>query len=160
MTSIDNSNKFKSKWWLHPMDPENLVELSDSDKKNAKNYNRWLLIWGVMFFCVVNIMEPLPGGIEVTPVWRWLLAFSPLVSGIFFVRAFVRFFTEVKDDLIRNIHYKALAIGFVSAFFIGMCFALSAVIFGSMVFSGPLMFTGLIAGYFISLTLSYRKHNV
>ena len=68
MESIDNGNKSKRKWWLHPMDLENLVELGDSDRRNAKSCNHWLFVWGVMFFGIVNGMEPLPGGIEATPV--------------------------------------------------------------------------------------------
>jgi hypothetical protein len=46
MSGIGNGNKLKRKWWLHPMDPENLIELSDSSKRNSKNYNRWLFVWG------------------------------------------------------------------------------------------------------------------
>lgn len=142
------------------MDPENLVELTDSDRRKAKSYNHWLLIWAVMFFGVAVGMEPLPGGIETTPVWRLLLAFSPVIPGILMVRAFIRFFSNTTDELIRKIHFEALAIGFLFAFSLGMCFELSAVIVGGSVRAGPIIFSGLLIGYVISLTLQYRKHSV
>ena len=160
MASIDGGNKLKRKWWLHPMDPENLVELSDRDRRNAKSYNHWILVWGVMFFGAVVGLEPLPGGIDATPMWRILLAFSPIVPGIFLIRSFIRLFRETKDELIRKIHYEALAMGFLFAFILGMCFALSAVIVSESVKAGPTMFSGLLVGYFLGLTLKYRKHNV
>jgi hypothetical protein len=113
-----------------------------------------------MFFGTVLCLEPLPGGIGSTPVWRLLLAFSPIVPGIFLIRAFIRLFGGMEDELIKRIHYEALAVGFLFAFFLGMCFGLSAVIVGGTVSAGPIMFMGLLLGYFISLALKYRKHNV
>lgn len=160
MTNIDEDNKFKQKWWLHPMDPENLIELSDSDRRNAKSFNLWLLGWGIMFFGTILCMEPLPGGVEATPIWRMLIALSPLVPSIFLIRAFIRLFSEMKDELIKKVHYEALASGFLFAFFLGTCFGLSAIIIGASVKAGPFMFVGLLAGYFISLILKYRKYNV
>ncbi|HSR87901.1 MAG TPA: hypothetical protein VLL07_03015, partial [Pontiella sp.] len=105
-------------------------------------------------------LAPLPGGMEETPVWRLLLALSPLVPAVFLIRAFIRLFREMKDELIRRTYYEALAGGFLSAFFLGMCFELSAVIVGASVMAGPIMFAGLLAGYFISLVAAHRKYNV
>ena len=113
-----------------------------------------------MFFNIVLGMEPLPGGIDATPVWRLLLVFSPIIASIFLVRAFVRLIRELKDELIKKMHFEALAVGFLIAFFLGMCFDLSAVIIGGSLKAGPLMFAGLIGGYFVALILSYRKYNV
>lgn len=160
MKEIDDNNNFKKKWWLHPLDPENIAELKPRDRQNAKSFNHWILVWAIMFFGIINVMEPLSGGIEATPAWRILLAFSPLISGIFLIRAFFRFLSETKDELIREIHYQALAVGFLLAFIIGMSFALTAVIIGASVNAGPLMFSGLLVGYFLSLGLQYRKYNV
>ena len=159
MSNRNNDGQFKRKWWLHPMDPENIAGLSDRDRRNAKRYNQWLFIWGVMFFGAIHALDPLPGGISATPVWRVLLAFSPIIPGIFLIRAFIRLFGETKEELIRKIHIESLAVGFLCAFVIGMCFALSAIIVGESVVAGPVMFVGLLAGYFVSLTLKYRKYN-
>ncbi|MDN4503961.1 hypothetical protein QX776_16230 [Alteromonadaceae bacterium BrNp21-10] len=159
MANLEEDNKFKQKWWLHSMDPENLAELSDSDRRNAKSFNGWLFIWGIVFFGVVIFMEPLSGGIETTPVWRFLLASSPLALGIFLVHAFIRMIRGFHDELLIKIYYEALATGFLFAFFIGMCFSLSAPIIGASLKAGPFMLCGLIAGYYAGLTLKYRKYN-
>ncbi len=159
MANTNGNGKFKKKWWLHPMDPENLVELNDRDRRNAKRYNHWLLIWGVTFFGTLIALKPLAGGVDATPIWRLLLAFSSIVPGVFLVRSFIRFFGETKDQLLKKVHYESLAVGFLFAFFLGICFALSAVIVGGSVKAGPVMFSGLLAGYFINLALMYRKYN-
>lgn len=141
------------------MDPENLMELSDEDRRNAKRFNHWMLIWGIMFFGVIHGMEPVQGGMQATPVWKWGLIFSPLIAGIFLVRAFKRLFGDTQDELIRHIHFGGLAVGFLFAFFIGMFFSLSALMVGASLKAAPLMFAGLLAGYFLTIVVQYRKYH-
>lgn len=160
MTSEDGSDKYIRKWWITPIDPESIVELSDADRRNGKRFNRWFLLWGLTFFGAVLGLEPLPGGVENTPWWRLLLALSPIITGVFLVRAFIRLFSGIKDELIKKIYYEALAGGFLLAFFLGMGFSLSATIVGKSAIAGPFIFSGLMVGYFISLALACRKYNV
>jgi hypothetical protein len=160
MTNTEVGSKFKRKWWANPWDPEHMAELCAKDRRNAKSFNHWIVIWMVMYLGATLGMEPLPEGIAATPIWRLLLAFSPIVSGALLVRAFIRLFSEMKDELLKKVHYEALAGGFLCAFFIGMCFGLSAVIIGASVIAGPVTFFGMLSGYFISLSLLTRKYNV
>ncbi|MBX2859049.1 MAG: hypothetical protein KTR17_10330 [Cellvibrionaceae bacterium] len=160
MASVDDSDKYKRKWWANPIDPEHIVELSDDDRRNGKHFNHWFLLWGLTFFGAVLGLEPLPGGIENTPWWRLLFALLPIVTGVFLVRAFIYLFSGIKDELIKKIYYEALAGGFLLAFFLGMGFCLSATIVGKSAIAGPFMFSGLIVGYFIFFVLACRKYNV
>lgn len=159
MTNQESIKKTKPKWWLHPMDPENLVELSERDKRHAKNFNHWLLVWGILFFGVVNTMQPISNEVGSIPYWRWLLILAPMTAGVFLVRSFKKLFWEMNDELMRQIHLNALAIGFLSAFFLGMGLILWATVIGTSIHSGPIIFTGLLAGYFFSLLPMYRKYH-
>lgn len=160
MKNIDDDDRVKRKWWSNPMAPYDLPELRDSDRQRAKSFNHWLLVWGVMLFGVFLGMKPLPGGLEATPAWRFLLVFSPIVATIFLIRAFLRFFHETKDELIRKIHYDSLAIGFAVAFFLGICFGLSAVIVGPSAIAGPFTWGAMFLAYIISYSRMYSNHDV
>lgn len=159
MASVTSSDRSVKKWWLHPMDPENVAELSDSDRRNAKAYNHWLLVWIVLFAVVAIGTKPIPGGLAAASPWRVLLAFTPLVAGVLLVRAFVRLFGGTTDPLIRQIHFSALAVGFLFAFLAGVYFAALSSLVGPWDRSGPVMFACLLSGYLGSLVLSYRRHD-
>jgi hypothetical protein len=152
----------KSKtWWKYEIAPESLEELSDSDRRNAKSLNHWILVWGIVFFGIVLGTEPLLGNIEVALVWRLLPACSAILMTIFLIRAYIIFYRETKDELLRKIHYMSLAVGFGAAFFLGACFGVLATIFGNLEIARPLTFAGMLIAYFTSHALFiHRNHYV
>ena len=160
MDNLNESQKFRQKSWLHPMDPENLPELSKKDRKNAKSLNHLMLIWMILFFTsTTSLIEPLNVALEKFQFIHIGLSALTLITGLFVVKAFMRFVKEVKDELIKKIYLSALATGFVLAFIVGLFFSVSTSFMEQSQLAGPLSFASLIIGYFIGLALSFNKYN-
>ena len=156
MNNLDD-DKFNHRWWLNPMDSK---QLTNRDRQNVKSFNHWILIWGVAFFGVIWFIKPIRGNLDATPIWYFLIAFSPIVATLFLIRAFVRFYRQTNDEYIQKLNVESLAIGFAVAFFMGICFEVLEAVFVPTEIPVGLVNVGLVLGYFISYVVLCRKNNV
>ena len=155
MKDLKSDDNFNRKWWLNPMESE---QLSEGDKRNTKRFKLWILVWGVLFFSVGKFGGTFAGGVDEMPIWFWPVLVSPVIAAIFLILALARFCRETTDELLRRITYESLSIGFAVGFFVFVCIGVAKTVVGPFALEGYLTFLGLVLGYFISYVILCRKN--
>ena len=131
--------------------------LCERDKKNARIFFRWTLVWGVTFVIAHLFLGPGGKGIAEISDWYYSIVVFPLAACLFMIRAFLSFL-ELADELIRLILLRAAACGFGSVFVLGIVFSRSAQIFGDWEDSGEI--TWFIGFMIFELSFSRQWKNL
>jgi hypothetical protein len=92
-------------------------------------------------------------------LWQWVLVILPLGIGVFAVRAYLHFLKEA-DEMIRQIHLGALALGCTLGIIVGTGLGLFAQVPGSFEDAGPFIWMAIVAGYSIGMIRASRKLDV
>jgi predicted membrane-bound spermidine synthase len=114
---VHNVERDKISWWQHVLEHSG----SESDRRNQYRFLRWAAAWAVSFVGASWLLRAADVGLDGWTVWA--VAVAPNLLAVAAGAAYVRFLREA-DELIRRIQLEALAIGFATALFVGLGYAL------------------------------------
>ena len=127
-------------------------DLCERDQRNLKRVEVWWTIW----VCALAISFALsPSGVFAVDL---VLNGLPLIASIFAGYVYVVFVRNA-DDLMRQIHVEALAVGFGTGIAGGLALLALSRLSVNVEESGALIWLGLIAGYVVGLFLALRRYS-
>ena len=133
--------------------------LCERDRTNLEKFNRWFLLFALVFVLAVIFLGPTDGGLEQTPPWRFVLAILPLLPGYFASRAYLKFLKEA-DELIRNVHYEAASKSFILVILLGIVYSLASQVFGEWEDAGAILWVIASVAYQVNYRRAWRRFDV
>ena len=133
--------------------------LCERDRTNLEKFNRWFLLFALVFVLAVIFLGPTDGGLGQTPPWRFVLAILPLLPGYFASRAYLKFLKEA-DELIRNVHYEAASKSFILVILLGVVYYLASQVFGEWEDAGAILWVIASVAYQVNYRRAWRRFDV
>ena len=133
--------------------------MCERDRKNNKQVNIWWTAWAFAFITAILVLGPGESDESQIAIWQWVLVVLPLAVGVFAVRAYLRFLHEA-DEMIRQIHLGALAMGCASGLIVGTGFGLFAQVLSHIEDAGAFIWMSIVMGYSFGMMRASRKLDV
>jgi hypothetical protein len=93
--------------------------LTSRDHRNMRALRYVAIPWFVSFLAAHLFLPPSEDQIASVPTWVWPLMGIPIALGTLMAYYYYRFI-QGADELVRKMHVEALAVGFGTAFVVGM----------------------------------------